>query len=584
MSASESAAVAYSYVRFSTPEQRKGDSLRRQTEATEDWCNRKGVALDKSLTFHDLGKSAFLGEHRKNPDRHRLAAFLKMVEDGRIRRGSYLVIESLDRLTREHVRAGLMLLLGLIEAGVRIVQLSPSELVYDEKADEMALMLAIVELSRGHRESKRKSEVIGPAWAKKKQAARGGQPQPSAREDRVNGMALLSHMTPAWVEECGGQLTLIPERAAAVRRIFELSAAGYGEMLICQRLAAEGFKPFGRSGRWAKAYVGLILRDRRALGEYQPRLGKGGGRNRKPDGDPIPGYFPAVITPEQWEACRGQATSRRKQRGRAGHHVNLFQGLLKDARTGGSYFSVARIKQGHARRVLINNEGTEGREPRISFPEEVFERAVLSRLREIDPHDILNGDGDQPDPSMVLSGQLARVEASIVAIVAEMDAHGESPALFKRLRAKEAEQRGLKERLAEAQQKAAHPLSASWGEAQSLIDILDNAPDPQDARVRLRSAIRRIVESVHLLIVAGGKTAARLCAVQVWFADRDRHRDYLICYRPAKGNGRVRTEGAWRCWSLADKIDPAGLDLRRREDAEALELVLRDLDPAKLVE
>src|SRR4029453_12220798 len=99
-----------------------------------------GVSLDASLSFRDMGKSAFLGEHRKNPDRFALAAFLKLVEDGRVARGSYLVIESLDRLTREHVRAGLMLLLGLIESGVRIVQLSPTELVYDEKSDEMGLM------------------------------------------------------------------------------------------------------------------------------------------------------------------------------------------------------------------------------------------------------------------------------------------------------------------------------------------------------------------------------------------------------------------------------------------------------------
>ena len=165
------AATAFSYIRFSTPEQRKGDSVRRQTDAAQGWCERNNVRLDTSTTFRDLGKSAYLGEHRKNPDRHALAAVLKMVEEGRIPRGSHLIIESLDRLTREHVRAGLMLLLGLIEAGIRIVQLSPSELVYDEKADEMALMLAIVELSRGHRESKRKSDLSGPAWRKKKEGA-----------------------------------------------------------------------------------------------------------------------------------------------------------------------------------------------------------------------------------------------------------------------------------------------------------------------------------------------------------------------------------------------------------------------------
>src|SRR5262249_31298698 len=158
------------------------------SEATRTWCKGNHVQLDESLTFRDLGKSAFLGEHRKNPDRYALAAFLKLVEEGRIARGSYLVIECLDRLTREDVRAGLMLLLGLIESGIRIVQLSPSVLIYDEKSDEMGLMLAIVELSRGHRESKRKSDLLGPAWVEKRRLA------------RENG-TVLTHCLPSWVEE-----------------------------------------------------------------------------------------------------------------------------------------------------------------------------------------------------------------------------------------------------------------------------------------------------------------------------------------------------------------------------------------------
>ena len=82
-------AVAYSYVRFSTPEQSRGDSLRRQTEAAQAWCDRNDARLDSSTTLHDLGKSAFKGAHRNNPDRNALAAFLKLVEDGKVARGSY---------------------------------------------------------------------------------------------------------------------------------------------------------------------------------------------------------------------------------------------------------------------------------------------------------------------------------------------------------------------------------------------------------------------------------------------------------------------------------------------------------------
>src|SRR5436305_1352308 len=93
--------TAYSYIRFSHPDQAKGDSVRRQTEAAAEWCACHGVTLDQSTTLRDLGKSAYTGAHRKNPDRHALAAFLKLVEDGRVPAGSYLLVENLDRLSRE---------------------------------------------------------------------------------------------------------------------------------------------------------------------------------------------------------------------------------------------------------------------------------------------------------------------------------------------------------------------------------------------------------------------------------------------------------------------------------------------------
>src|SRR5215467_1963131 len=92
---------AYSYIRFSTPEQAKGDSLRRQTELSERYAREHGLTLDDKLTFRDLGKSAFRG---KNAQEGELGDFIKAVEDGRIKRGSYLLVENLDRLSRQPAR------------------------------------------------------------------------------------------------------------------------------------------------------------------------------------------------------------------------------------------------------------------------------------------------------------------------------------------------------------------------------------------------------------------------------------------------------------------------------------------------
>jgi hypothetical protein len=65
---------AFSYIRFSSSEQSKGDSLRRQTALAEEYAQRHGLQLDRELTFRDLGISAFNG---KNKTEAALAAFIK---------------------------------------------------------------------------------------------------------------------------------------------------------------------------------------------------------------------------------------------------------------------------------------------------------------------------------------------------------------------------------------------------------------------------------------------------------------------------------------------------------------------------
>src|SRR5204862_327040 len=117
-------------------------------------------------------------------------------------------------------------------------------------------------------------------------------------------------------------------------------------------------------------------------------------------------------------------------------------------------------------------------------------------------------------------------------------------ALARALRQDEARKRDLAGRLTAARQKAANPLSASWGEAQSLLAALDAAPDLADARVRLRAVLRRVVESVSVLFVKLGRYD-RVAAVQIWFHG-GAHRDYLIYHQPARGFGKgKRTAQNW---------------------------------------
>ena len=50
--------LAYSYLRFSSPQQAAGDSIRRQTQSREAWLAvHPAVKLDTSLMMTDAGRS-----------------------------------------------------------------------------------------------------------------------------------------------------------------------------------------------------------------------------------------------------------------------------------------------------------------------------------------------------------------------------------------------------------------------------------------------------------------------------------------------------------------------------------------------
>jgi DNA invertase Pin-like site-specific DNA recombinase len=112
---------AYSYVRFSTPEQINGDSLRRQSQAAAEYAARHDLELmDKS--YRDLGISAY---YNANAETGMLFEFIEAVRTGSVPRGSYLLIESMDRLSRAKPRKAIRLLEQICEEGVPAMRQPP---------------------------------------------------------------------------------------------------------------------------------------------------------------------------------------------------------------------------------------------------------------------------------------------------------------------------------------------------------------------------------------------------------------------------------------------------------------------------
>lgn len=550
--------VAYSYLRFSSHGQADGDTVRRQTANPEEWCRRNGVRLDTTLVFEDRARSAFKVHHRH---REALSEFRRNVTEGRIRPGSYLIIENLDRLSREQERIAVELLLSIVNAGITVVQLMPEEQVFGPaNLDMLGLMRAVIQMAQAHQESAKKAKRLGEVWEQKRRAA-------------VAGTGTLTARVPGWVDLADGRMRLNAARAAVVRRIFKLCVQGFGGQAIARRLNEEGVPTLTGRGKWYQSAVTYVLRSRAVLGEHQPHTEHGVG-GRVAVGDPIPNYYPAAVTEELFNAAQGAMAGRVTRAGRPpARRANLFRGLLRDARGGGRLGILSRVKGPH-RSVVYSNMDRKAGVPQHSFPAEAFEAAVLSKLREVDPREVI-GESAAAERVLALTGERAEL-AGKLARLGDLLGDEPSPTIAGRVREAEAALRALDDRLAAARQEAATPLADSWGELPGLAD----AAGRPDGRVRLAATLRRVVDSIWCLFLPAGEN--RVAAVQVWFAG-GRHRDYLITSRPARrGPGGGRRAPSWSVRALAAPGLPGGLDLRRRDDAGALETFLGAIDPEEL--
>lgn len=154
---------AYSYIRFSSQRQEEGDSVRRQTEAAERYAAANGLDLDRTLSLRDLGVSAYTGRNIR--EGAALRDFLNAVERGRVPKGSVLLVESLDRLSRQTARKALRTLEEIIESGVDVVTLNDGKRYTAESLDGMDLFIAMVSMMRAHEESAMKSSRVKASWA-----------------------------------------------------------------------------------------------------------------------------------------------------------------------------------------------------------------------------------------------------------------------------------------------------------------------------------------------------------------------------------------------------------------------------------
>lgn len=465
---------AYLYSRFSSAQQRRGNSLARQTEFAHQFCASKGITLDETLTFTDAGVSGHKG---KNHQTGSLGLFLKACEQGRIARGSYLIVENLDRLSRENPLDAVRLLHTLLKTyGITLVVVHPSAVLTADNFDMLQGVLAFCEFSRGHSESQSKSVRSKDNWKRKRDAIAGG--------------VAMTSRTPSWIKLVGGKMTLDQARAKVVRQIFEWSAKGFGQRVITRKLAEAGTAPIGGASIWHESFIQKLLTSRTVLGEYQPCVHQEG--VRVPAGEPIKNYYPAVVTPELWEQSRAAMRGRRHQRGRITRKVgNLFTGLVYE--DGVRSHHHAKDRWGAIMRTPAHTS------PGFKYTH--FERVVLWFVSAIK---VYEGDGCTYD---TLKATADRLDASVRKLQAQIDA---DPGMADMLPTLAKWKKDLREAV-EKMEAAAVPVQARHLHTVRLVEAMNDATGEklETLRMEVRQAVRQVVERIDVTVYSSKRPWVR---------------------------------------------------------------------------
>lgn len=298
---------AYSYIRFSSEKQSEGSSLERQESLLNNFLNGNPQYELVSASYKDLGISGFTGAHQ---NAGALGQFLKACEENRVQAGSFLLVESIDRLGRLSGVNFLSLIIDLFKY-VSVITLEDGQVYNNKTFDGSAAFSLQAKIQQAHNYSKQLSTRLRIARAKTKEKVRSGE------------VKKVTKICPSWLEwdEGRDEFVTLPERVDIVKKIFNMYISdGLGTTAIASRLNESGVLGFNGKG-WHGSYISKILFERKVLGEM-----KGRGE------EVFEGYYPQIIDIETFLEAQRQKSVRSKVF-RTGNiknpqPYNIYEGLV----------------------------------------------------------------------------------------------------------------------------------------------------------------------------------------------------------------------------------------------------------------
>ena len=324
---------AYAYVRWSTAEQGKEgrDSHDRQTTPLETFAEATGVHVVETVI--DKGVSAFRGANARIGQ---LKGLLDRVESGEIEPGDYIIVESIDRLTRQKLTDSVDLIQSILKKGIRLHTVIDNKTYsYDDPSRDLeTLILVGVIAKRAHEESYTKSKRLKSSWLKKRDAAE----TTIIRKQCPYGFRY---------DEKAETFIIVEDEAQEIRQIFDLLK--YMGILESIKRVNQYSKR-----RWTRKHIDELIKNKSPIGVLCLR-------RRNEDGTKtfdryVPNYFPKIIDETEFDAAVSAVKSRfneRKSGRRSPNNYNIFRHCIQCSE--------------HKAGMLFNLQGLGGEKKRYAY-------------------------------------------------------------------------------------------------------------------------------------------------------------------------------------------------------------------------
>ncbi|TCP92775.1 DNA invertase Pin-like site-specific DNA recombinase [Sphingomonas sp. PP-CE-1A-559] len=341
------------YARFSNADQAQGNSKARQLTLCRDMLGRHGWEGSPDRELIDEGVSAYSGANRASGGL--LHTFEQEALAGRYKNGHVLVVENLDRISRQGYDAVLPFLQQLTSQGVTVATVD-GDRVYPayERVTMVSVIEAVVKSELSREESEKKSRRLKAAQNKR------------VSDAQVNaGQHISSTATvPAWIdtkriskpsERPIYRTSLNEARVAVLREIFQLTIDGFGTPAIAKILNGRGepvwkHRNIASKNGWTVGYLTKIVLNRAVMGEYHPMNRPRSGEATS-KGIAVLNHYPQGIDPVTFAKA---AAARDSRKGTSGAwqitHNNLFSGIAKCGVCGGRMKQEVVVRKGGNRR------------------------------------------------------------------------------------------------------------------------------------------------------------------------------------------------------------------------------------------